>query len=170
MKRRWFVLAVMVALGISACSQAQVVLKKRVGDEIKLRVSISGAPEHKFVGCSVVYPAWIMDPVLTDGNKVSFLAGDVYNGLDQETICTKGAGSVALSRVLKSGAAVAGNGSVATLNFKCVAAGTGVISLTNADIGYVDGNGAVVKYNAVSSPLNVATEIPATVTFTVEVF
>jgi hypothetical protein len=151
-----------------ACSQG-VVLHKRVGDEVRLSVSIAGAPVHRFVGCDVVYPAWVMEPVVTEGNKVSFVAGSVYGGMDTETLCTKGSGSVSLSRVLKSGAAVAQNGSVATILFKCVAAGTGVVSISDAAIGYIEDGGAVVKYYCDAESVNVQMVSPATVTFTISV-
>jgi hypothetical protein len=166
--RRKILYVLMLVIALAACSQT-VTLHKRVGDEIKIKVSIAGAQAHKFVGCDIQYPASVMAPTITQGNMVSFLDGDVYAGLDFETLCTKGTNSVTLSRVLRSGGAVANNGLVATIYFKCLSAGTGTITITNGDIGYIDSNGSVVKYNSTSTPLNFTNEIPATVTFSIEI-
>lgn len=153
---------------VSACAQVQTI-RKKVGDEIAVKVSIATSEVHGFVGFDLQYPEALMEPKLLSGQSVEFSEGPVYSGLSFETLCSRGAGAIVVSKVLRTSGSVVSDGAVVTLLFSCKAAGSGTLQLQNQRIGYVGSGGTLQQYDTVAEALDLAIQVPAAVQFRIEV-
>jgi hypothetical protein len=107
---------------------------KKIGDPLRVAISLEGSPTtpHQMVGCKVLFPNSVISPVLSTGNFVNFVDGEIYSTKQHDTICTFNTDRVTISKVLKSGeAAVADYGYLVILDFKCVGAGSGFVTLSD---------------------------------------
>lgn len=168
MKKLWVGILIFLS-AVSACAQVQT-LRKKIGDEIAVKVRIASSEAHGFVGFDLQYPAALMEPKVTSGTTVQYSDGPVYSGQASETLCSKATGSVVVSKVLRNGGSCVSDGDVVTLLFSCKAAGSGTLTLLNRRIGYVGAGGIVQQYETEAQPLDLSIAVPAAVQFGIEVY
>ena len=143
-------------------------LKKAVGDTVLVHVDIEGMQLSNYVGFRLKYPSDIIGPAKVAGSDKAVLYdnGDVFPSGTVETVCNSGYDLdgtkwIYVSKVVKDGEpAECPSGRIVTLQFSCLAQGTGTIEVYDRKYGNsVSGDG----YDSDSEPLTfeLASDEPA---------
>ncbi len=136
---------------------------KKVGDPLTVTIILEGEPTtpHKVIGCNVLFPQAVIAPVITSGNSVSFLDGEVYSTQQHDTLCTLNTDRITVSKVLKAGeAAVASYGYLLIMDFTAVAAGEGQVELTNLIAADIHSDGEQHDYETAALPFPFVLNVP----------
>lgn len=126
-------------------------IELKIGDLFNVEAIISDAAGllYRNVTCAIRWPVGVVNPTVKEEGTLNFTDGDLLSGLSYDLIVKQVADEVAVSKTLKSGSSVSQIGTIASVQFKATAVGTGEILLVSLDA-IDDVNGALVHHSTAS--------------------